>query len=200
MSQRRQVVSMPRYMNQITACKTNGVIFLLGICEPPSGLLCSAEGTELPEGLWPSWTESREKQQKWSVVWKTWPLRNEHESWEHIIKRREDIKSILGRQTLLQGLRKHVTVGVLSPGVCREWGDQQVPTPCITDSSWPLWGRDKSLRQCKILLKRERMTWSLSGWERVTDEHHSQLRLDTGVHLITIIMPREVVRSPSHFW
>lgn len=33
-------------------------------------------------------------------------------------------------------------------------------------------------------------------------EHHSQLRLDTGVHLITIVMPREVVRPPSleDFW
>lgn len=50
MSQWRQVVSMPRYMNQITACKTNGVIFLLGMCEPLARMLCSTEGTELPEG------------------------------------------------------------------------------------------------------------------------------------------------------
>lgn len=44
---------MPRYMNQITACKTNGVIFLLSLCEPLAGMLCSAEGTELPEGCGP---------------------------------------------------------------------------------------------------------------------------------------------------
>lgn len=53
MSQRRQVVSMLRYMNQITACKTNGVIFLLSMREPPAGMLCSAEGTELLEGCGP---------------------------------------------------------------------------------------------------------------------------------------------------
>lgn len=49
MSQWHQVVSMPRYMNQITACKTNGVIFLLGMCEPLAGMLCS----EVPEGCGP---------------------------------------------------------------------------------------------------------------------------------------------------
>jgi len=41
-------------MNQITACKTNGVIFLLSMCEPLAGMLCSAEVIELPEGCGPA--------------------------------------------------------------------------------------------------------------------------------------------------
>lgn len=53
MSQQCQVVSTLRNVNQITAYETNGVSFLLGKCEPPAGLLCSAEGTELPAGYGP---------------------------------------------------------------------------------------------------------------------------------------------------
>lgn len=33
---------MARYMNQITACKTNGVTFVFKACESSAGMSCSA--------------------------------------------------------------------------------------------------------------------------------------------------------------
>lgn len=117
---------MLRNVNQITDYETNEVSFLLSKCEPPVGLLCSAEGTELPAvyGL-AGWSPTKSNKTCRSL--ETRSLHNEQESWDHVTELREDRGEGFLGIVLQSGVCSTAAMGACGKDSTRSSGEKVYP-------------------------------------------------------------------------